>query len=66
MFNIVTINVISMFKDLYIRLKKLHDNVMLRKKIKNKKKQFVSGVCTIFLLHGANVQYNNKPQYNCT
>lgn len=50
-----------MFKDLYIFLKKIHDNVML-----GKKKQFVSGVCTIFLLHGANVQYNNKPQYNCT
>jgi len=64
MINIVTINIISMFKDLYVCLKKLHNNVMLEKKIK--KPQFVSGVCTIFLLHGANVQYNNKPQYNCT
>lgn len=34
MFNTVTINITSMFKDLYICLKKLHDNVMLGKKIK--------------------------------
>ena len=32
MLNVVTINIIPMFKDLYICLKKLHDNVMLGKK----------------------------------